>query len=155
HAGQKLYLLARHFPELARKVKKSDIDALVEPIASGAFNTYSAAFAILGLEAYARVAANASAGKLSISAVAGGSTKALALPDRMVASADFSDRASALTFASDGDFGAYYVMTQRGFDRSMQTQPMSSHLEVFREFVGSDGKPVTEVKLGDEVRVRL
>jgi uncharacterized protein YfaS (alpha-2-macroglobulin family) len=155
HAGQLLYLLARHFPELATHLKKSDLDALVEPIAKGTFNTYSAAFAILGLEAYARVAVDASAGKLSISEVSGKGKTALALSGELVANAAFADGASALKFASQGDFGAYYAMTQRGFDRSPPTQAMSSQVEVFREYVGKDGKPLTQVTLGDEVRVRL
>jgi uncharacterized protein YfaS (alpha-2-macroglobulin family) len=49
----------------------------------------------------------------------------------------------------------YYSVTQTGFDRAVPKTELRSGIEVLREFVGKDGKPVTTVKVGDELTVRL
>jgi uncharacterized protein YfaS (alpha-2-macroglobulin family) len=46
-------------------------------------------------------------------------------------------------------------VSQSGFDLAVPDKPMSQRLEVFREFVGADGKPLSQVKLGDEVEVHV
>jgi uncharacterized protein YfaS (alpha-2-macroglobulin family) len=50
-----------------------------------------------------------------------------------------------------GAFGAYYVVTESGFDTGVPDKPSSSFLEVFRSYETADGKAVTTVKLGDEI----
>lgn len=153
--GLLLYLLARHFPERAAAVTKPELDAIVAGIAHGSYNTHSSAAAIMGLEAYAERATAAGAGTRTLAEVVDGVTRPLTVPPTLLPLVPFSDKASALLFGSEGDFGAYYVVTQGGFDRAPPTKPVSAKIEVFREYVDADGKPIKGVKLGDEIRVRL
>ncbi|MCG2586790.1 hypothetical protein LZ005_20840 [Massilia sp. TS11] len=50
---------------------------------------------------------------------------------------------------------AYYAVTQAGFERSVPTAELRSGLELVREFVDRNGKPVSTVKVGDELTVVL
>ena len=47
-------------------------------------------------------------------------------------------------------------MTQSGYDLGLPSEvTKKQRLEVFREYLGADGKPITQVKLGDEVEVHV
>ena len=49
----------------------------------------------------------------------------------------------------------WYVLTQSGFDRTVQPAAQAQGLEVLREVLDDAGKPITTLKLGQEVTVRL
>jgi uncharacterized protein YfaS (alpha-2-macroglobulin family) len=113
----------------------------------------------MALEAYGQTAAEEPAGTLAIEELgAGGQAHPLALPKSLLPVVPFSPAATALRFASTGPFGAYYVVTESGFDRGVPDKPLSSFVEIFRTYETPDGKPAATVKLGDEltavVRVR-
>jgi len=156
--AQALYLIARHFPDRAARIAPAEIDAVVDPIFRGAYNTYDSAWSILALEAYAEAAAAAPGVTLSAEELAGNTVHALSLPPSLLPVASFSPSATAIRFGAEGPFGAYYVVGEAGFDRGLPDSPLAKSVEVFRTFQGADGKPVTTVKLGEEltavVRVR-
>jgi uncharacterized protein YfaS (alpha-2-macroglobulin family) len=101
------------------------------------------------------VADSQTRGKLSVAELVDGRPHALTLPDNLVPLAAFSERAQAIRFASDSNVGAYFIVTQKGFDRTLPTQPLTHKVEVFREYTDGHGKALTEVKLGDEIQVHL
>ncbi len=153
--AQALYLLARHFPELAARLDAAQITALADPIFNGRYNTFSSAWSVLALETYARVATREAPGKLSASEIVAGKPAPLDLTKGLLPMAAFSGRATALRFANDGPFDAYYVVGEHGFDATLPAKPMARKLEVFREYLDTAGKPIAVVKLGDEIRVRV
>jgi uncharacterized protein YfaS (alpha-2-macroglobulin family) len=153
--AQVLYLLARHFPEAVAKVGAAEITALADPIFNGAYTTYSSAWAILALETYGQAASAASGGKLAAAEIVDARPRVLSLPQSLLPMAPFSDRATAIRFTNSGPFDAYYVVGERGFDRTLPAQPLARKLEVFREYTDAAGKPVTSVKLGDEIQVHV
>lgn len=149
--AQALYLIARHFPERAARIAPADIDAVVDPIFRGTYNTYDSAWSILALEAYAESAAAAPGVTLSVEELTGTTAHALSLPPTLLPVTSFSPSATALRFGAAGPFGAYYVVGEAGFDVGLPDKPVAKSIEVFRTFEGPDGKPVTTVKLGEEV----
>jgi uncharacterized protein YfaS (alpha-2-macroglobulin family) len=156
HDAQVLYLLARHFPARAKALPPEAMAAMVKPIADGWYNTLNSAYTILALDAYAGVVGPEAMGKLSIVEIdAKGNKKPLVLPNNLVPRTAFSPAAAKLRFGNDAAITTYYSVTQTGFDRAVPKTELRSGLEVLREFVGKDGKPVTTVKVGDEVTVRL
>ncbi|PYM13341.1 MAG: alpha-2-macroglobulin, partial [Candidatus Rokuibacteriota bacterium] len=77
---QTLYLVARHFPEGARRLPASTLVTMAAPLNRGSFSTLSAAYSILALDAYATTVASAATGTLSITEIAGdGKTRQLTL----------------------------------------------------------------------------
>jgi len=154
--AQILYVLSRHFPERLPQLKPDTLEALVQPISQGYYNTYSSAQAILALDAYAKAAERQSFGNLAINEILQkGESRVLTLPPGLIPRAVFSPEATKLQFTNKGDLNAYTLAVQAGFDRGLPDKEIKNGLEVLREYVDAAGKPVKSVKVGDEIEVRL
>jgi uncharacterized protein YfaS (alpha-2-macroglobulin family) len=151
-----LYLISKHFPDRATAITPAQLDKLAEPIFQGRYNTFSSAFTILALEAYGKVASKSDAeGGLSIAQTLPSGKQPISLPASMLPVVNFSSEASALSFGAKGDFGAYWLLEQRGFDRAVPNKALSQKVEIFREYTDESGKPVDKVAVGDEIRVHV
>jgi uncharacterized protein YfaS (alpha-2-macroglobulin family) len=155
HDAQALLLLARHFPKRAATVQKEELDGIVNEVSTGAYNTFSSALSILALEAFSSTAADAAATTRTIHQVLHGNKEAIALPAGLLPHVPFSDQATALVFGSHGDFGSYWSLSQSGFDLEPAKKAMSKKIEIARDFLGDDDKPIAKVGLGDEIKVRV
>lgn len=155
HDAQALLLLARHFPKRAASVRKEELDGIVGEVSTGAYNTFSSALSILALEAFSSTAADTSATTRTIHQVLHGNKQAIALPGGLLPHVPFSEQATALVFGSHGDFGSYWSLSQSGFDLESPKKAMSKKLEIAREFLGGDDKPIGKLGLGDEIKVRV
>jgi uncharacterized protein YfaS (alpha-2-macroglobulin family) len=156
HDAQALYLLARHFPARVKALPPDAMTALIKPIADGRYNTLSSAYLILALDAYANAVGPEAMGKLSITQIdAQGNKRALALPENLVPRVPFTPGTVKLGVANAANITSYYAVTETGFDKEVPKTEVRSGMEVLREFVDSAGKPVTTIRVGDEVTVRL
>ncbi len=154
--AQTLYLIARHFPARLKALSPQTMNRFVAPLANGSFNTLSSAYTILAFEAMARTLGADALGKLSVTQLdAKGKPTELALPANLLPRAAIQPGTVKLKLANEARNTTYYSAAQSGFDRTPPTQELKAGLEVLREYMGVDGKPVTSVKLGDEVTVRL
>jgi uncharacterized protein YfaS (alpha-2-macroglobulin family) len=98
----------------------------------------------------------AAAGKLSIAEVLkDGMAKPLALPDGLFPKAAFSAQAAKLRFGDDAGLRAWYEVDESGFDRHPPLKAIAQGFEIIREYTDTDGKPLTTVKLGQEVVVHV
>jgi len=151
-----LYVLSRHFPARAKALPAESMIAMMKPVADNRFNTLSAAWTILALDAYAANVGNGALGKMSIAEIdARGQAKALALPDNLVPRVGFSPGMARLRFANEADLTSYYAVTESGFDRAPPATELKNGVEVIREYVDAKGNPLKSVKIGDEVMVRV
>lgn len=156
HDAMLLYLLARHFPARLSAVKTQSIEAIVEPVGQGIYNTLSSAYTILALDAYVTATGSKTLGKFTASEILrDGSTRALTLPAGVFPEADVAVGAKQLRFTNETALSAFYLLTQSGFDRVPPKDSLSQGLEVFRDYTDRSGKPVSEVTLGDELEVHL
>jgi alpha-2-macroglobulin len=154
--AQLLYLLARHFPARLKALEPPTFGRFVTPIANGGYNTHSAAWAILAIDAMAKQLGGEALGKLGATQIdAAGKAVELKLPANLLPRALFDAGTVKLTLTNDAALTTWYAVTQTGFDRTPPTTELKSGLEVMREYLGADGKPVTTVKIGDEVTVAL
>jgi uncharacterized protein YfaS (alpha-2-macroglobulin family) len=153
--AQLLYLLAKHFPDLAAKISPEQIDQMAQPIFKGSYNTFSSAQAILALEAYGEAAAKPEGGSQAMKELVAGQKRALTLPAGLMPVAEFSDKATAIEFESKGAFGSYWLVAQRGFDLEPAKKGISTKVEVFREYTDAHGKVLDKVVLGEELEVHL
>lgn len=151
-----LYVLARHFPARARALPPDAMLAMMKPVADNRFNTLSAAWTILALDAYAGNVGAAALGKLSIAEVdAGGRAKPLTLPQNLLPRVAFGADAAKLRFGNDADIASYYAISESGFDRIPPKSELRSGIEIIREYVDASGVPVKSVRIGDEITVRV
>ena len=154
--AQLLYLLARHFPARLKALDAKTFARFVTPLANGRYNTLSASTSILAIDAMARTLGTDALGKLSAAQVdAQGKVTPLALPANLLPRAAFDAGTVKLKLANDSALTTWYAVTQTGFDRTPPTTELKAGLEVVREYVAADGKPLTAVKIGDEVTVKL
>lgn len=154
--AQTLYIASRHFPDRAKKLDFATLASMVKTIQDGRFNTHSAAYVVLALDAYASQIEGKVAGKLSIAEIGkDGKPLALTLPQNLIPRVPFSANAGKLKFGNDSNLTTYYAVSESGFDKSPPMSELKSGMEVIREYVDAEGKPMTTVKVGQEVTVRL
>ena len=154
--AQTLYIASRHFPDRAKKLNFETLGAMVKTIQDGRFNTHSAAYVILALDAYAMQIESKIAGKLSISEMAkDGKSTALALPQNLIPRVSFSPLAAKLKFGNEANMTTYFAVSESGFDKVPPMSELKAGMEIIREYVDAEGKPVTAVKVGQELTVRL
>jgi len=152
--GWNLYLLHRHFPERAAKLPPAAIERLLAPMRDNTYNTLSSALAMLALEAYG--AAQEPVPPPGIEAV-GADNRARAIGEvtGLLRRATFSAGDRSLRIVPAAGVTAWYALAQNGFDLEPGPAVQDKGLEVVREYLDADGKPVSEVALGAEVTVRL
>ncbi len=154
--AQTLYIASKHFPERARKLDFATMGSMVKTIQDGRFNTHSAAYVILALDAYASTIDSKVAGKLSIAEIGrDGKAQALALPANLLPRVSFADTAAKLKFGNDSGLTTYFAVAESGFDRTPPMTELKSGMEIVREYLDGQGNPIGNVKVGDEITVRL
>lgn len=150
-----LYVLAKHFPDRLQAFGPVFVESLVKRLTSGEYYSLSAATSILALDAYAGVA-QGTAVKLTLAEVLkNNSAKPLAVPDGLFPRVPFSEAATKLRIGNPSKLPAYALVNESGFDRTPPAKAVSNGFEILREYTDSSGKPITQVKLGDEVEVHV
>lgn len=153
-------LACKHFPELAGNFSYEDLCVITVPLARNRFNTISAATTILALKAYSDLAKQSDV-RVSLSELArtGGAAVVLVPEATGLVQSPLSPQAGNVRFglAQEGgrDLGAFYQVTEAGFDTGVPEQRIADGLEVFREILGPQGKAVEKLKVGEGALVRL
>jgi len=154
--SQIVYLLSRHFPKELKRLDAAALESLAGPMRDNRYNTLSSAYTLLALDAYATAIGADGTHKFTLAEIlADNSKRPVQLPGGLLPKANYSSQAIRLQFGSGSDYPAWTVVNQSGFDRQLPTQEIKQGIEVFREYKDAAGKPVTVVKLGDEVEVHL
>jgi uncharacterized protein YfaS (alpha-2-macroglobulin family) len=156
HDALVLWITAKHFSERLPSLPPDVLTNLAKRTSDGWYNSLSAGTTLLALDAYASATESKTA-QLSISEVLRPDkrVRALTLPQGLFPKVDFSEQAGALRFGNDTDLNAYYLIEQAGFDRKPPTTAMKQGMEVLREYSDANGKPLSEVTMGQEITVRL
>lgn len=154
--AQTLYLLARHFPARLQTLEPTTLQRFVGPLGQGRYNTLSAAWSVLAIDAMARQWGDEALGKLSATQVdAKGTAVALRLPANLLPRVAFDAGTVRLKLGNQSAQTTWYAISQSGFDRVPPATELKAGLEVLREYTGADGKPAASVKIGDELTVQL
>jgi len=152
-----LYLLSAHFPNRAKALPPKALEALVAPVARGNFNTHNSALTLLALDTYVKaVGGDAKVAQMAIQEVlADGKARPLPLIPGLIAKGAVSQEAKTLRYENPSDLTGYYGLIEAGFDRQLPAKEIKDGIEVYREYVDAAGKPVTSVRLGQEIEVHL
>jgi len=155
----RLYLITRHFPEKASSIPPQVLENMVRSLKEERYTTYSSAMSILALDSYSsQIAQQSSADGLSISAI-GKDKKAqptlISTLQGLLAEGHFTADAQAISFTNTNNAPAWYVVTQSGYDLQAPQKALSRGLEITRDYTDEQGKPVTQVTLGEKINVHL
>jgi uncharacterized protein YfaS (alpha-2-macroglobulin family) len=156
--SQYVALIARHFPDLLKRISAQDFEAIMQPIARGDFNTLSAAYAIWALKSYSENSAR-SAPDLNIAELnRAGRVTPLPASGALVRRAAFTADAATLRFTTKNvvpGLGSFYQIIETGFDRLVPTEPIRSGLEIYREFIDEHDRVTDHAQLGRPITARL
>ncbi len=148
--AQYVYLVAKHFPHLLEDIGGEQIEALLQPIMSNRFNTLSASYTILALQAWTAAVSSDSA-ELGIYS---GQGERLAAATQFVRAA-LDNEIRSVEFRGNPGSALFHVVSQTGFDRADATAAIANGIEVQRDYVNDDGIVVTTARIGEELTVRL
>lgn len=154
--AQLLYLTARHFPQRLSGMSGQALANLSEAISGNQYNTLSSAYAMLALDAYAKVAGEPEqAGLTMLAIMKDGREQVLKLPEGLFPSVPVSAEAEKVRFLARGDRPLFYQLTESGYDLKPPDKPMLEGLEIQREYRNLDGETVTKAALGETLEVHL
>jgi uncharacterized protein YfaS (alpha-2-macroglobulin family) len=149
-----LYLLNRHVPALAKQVTPAGLERLLDPLRNNSYNTLSSAMTVLALDAYASAHGGVALPTLQ-AAGKDGKARQIGAPVGLLTRGNFIGADNRLWVTPADATPVWYVLDQSGFDRVMPAATQNHGLEVLRDYLDADGKPVTSLNLGQEVTVRL
>jgi uncharacterized repeat protein (TIGR01451 family) len=156
--SQYLAIIARHFPDLLKRVSVEDFENIVKPIGTGEFNTLSAAYAVWALKSYSENVAR-QVPEMHIAEIGSdGREREISTAGKLVRRSPFSPSATSLRFIAKNQpvgFGAFFQIVETGFDRNLPTKPITQGLEVYREFLDHRGDIITTATLGEPITARL
>jgi len=149
-----IYLLARNFPERAKKIGGDQILALADSITRGELNTLSASQAIIALDAYANIAGTPAQSRVTFSEILhDNSSRSLPVTGNLFAHAIVSPDAKSVHVEGQTPFALFYQLTEAGFDLRPPTRETRNKIEVFREYRNEKHKPINSISLDSKVDV--
>ncbi len=143
-----IYLVAKHFPDRLSRIGGESIEKLVEPVMKNRFNTLSAAYTILALNAWTEAIPEVELGLYS-----GAGEQIASATDFVRAALENHVRELELRGADGNDI--FYVVSQTGFDRTPPQDKLAEGLEVQRDYLDDSGDAVSIATIGEELTVRL
>jgi hypothetical protein len=151
-----LYLLAKHFPDRARRLSARVFENIATPLEHNEFNTLSAAMTMLALDVYAQNHAGALE-KLRIDEIRAGGRATLiaALQGNLLQAGSWSAGAMALRLTNASDQRAWAVLDEAGYDRDVPTTAIKNGLEIVRDYTDTKGKALGVIKPGEEIDVHV
>ncbi len=148
-----LYIVSKHFPERLGEVSTNDLQVLVDQLNRG-YNTVSSALSVLAFQAYGEKVGFKSTDKVKVTQVIESKATPLNLVGDLFPKSSFDRKTAEVTVSNNSEALTFYSVTQAGFDKE-KTPEINNGIEVFREFLDSEGEGIKTVSLGDEVTVRL
>lgn len=158
HDTMTLYLIAKHFPDKLRKLPPETFERIGAQIQQGWYHSLSSSSVVLAVDAYSNAVAQSAAAKgvKATTIDAQNRSQALVLGALMpLAKAAVPIGTTRLRLTNGGDLPLYYALAEAGYERDIPTVAQSQRLEIIREFLDAQGKPISEARLGDEITVRL
>lgn len=149
-----LYLLQRHFPALAAQVKPVAVQNLFAPLRNNRYNTLYSALTVLALDAQAGAPAAAALPALQAQDKSG-ARRNIGQRNGIVVAGRYAPTDPRVFVFPAADAPAWYLLNQTGFDLRPPAATQSKGLEVLREYLDDAGQPITTLRLGQEVTVRL
>ncbi|MCB0421899.1 MAG: alpha-2-macroglobulin family protein [Bdellovibrionales bacterium] len=156
HKLMSLFLFIKHFPERKDLYSEEDLIEIAESLGKN-YNTRSAALASLAFVTYAERQKDLALLKdVKVTERSQNKTVAtLRIPEKLFSAVAFSGNNEQLVLDNMGKSPIFYSQEQSGFSLPKTEPPKNQSIEVFREFLDTQGKPIEKVKVGEEVTVKL
>ncbi|MDR2550274.1 MAG: alpha-2-macroglobulin [Desulfobulbus sp.] len=154
HDAELLTLMARHFPQLLAGIPDTLLPALGDWVSREQYHSLSAALLIRAFDLYGRSIAPQS-GQMTVEAGMEQALGPLSLHGQPPKADLVPGWDKVILRKEQAGTPAFYQLTEAGFDRQPPGGELRQGLEILREYIGADGKPLTQVEVGEEFTVRL
>lgn len=157
----KIYLITKHFSQYAKDIPAQALENLVLMLNQERYTTQSSAMTMLALDSYASSinTGELTADDLTITSESNNEQqdkiKTIATLKGLLAKGSFAADTRSVSFNNNANLPAWYLLTQQGFDKNVQLQPITKGLEVYREFTDDKGNVINKVTLGDKINVTV
>jgi uncharacterized protein YfaS (alpha-2-macroglobulin family) len=151
-----LNIISRHFPQRLRDISESLLVDMALQMERQSYTTISANHALMAINSYLRAVPTAETGRYIVNEILRDNQRIELKPlGTTLFSAPFSAAAEKITLENRDNINLFYQITAAGFDREVPTTETKNGIEVYREFLDDAGRPVTSIKVGDVVTVKL
>ena len=156
----KIYLISKHFDNKINDIPAQAIENMTLMLNEERYTTQSAAMTMLALDSYnsAIKAHELDENDLTVTTKSKDQEAKIATIAKLknlLAKGKFNNSVESISFHNAKNLPAWYLISQKGFDRSVQQEPINKGLEIYREFTDNDGKQIDTVKLGDTINVTV
>lgn len=154
--AQYLYIIAKHFPNLAAQVGDKILLQLVAVMNNDEMNTVLAGYTSMALAAYQQHNEISSSSSLSISELlANNQEKKMNSDDanyqHLVVGADVKQ----IKLNNPDQLTYFYQLAQTGFNKVLAKEPLKKGIEIYREYRDDKGNVISSVALGSEIEVHI
>lgn len=154
--AQYLYLVAKHFPNLLSSVSDQLLTQLIQSINNNELNTMLSGFTSLALGAFPQVSLEDKNNALSITKLMSNNQEInVPISDANYQKTEVDSSVQQIRFNNPDKKLFFYQLVQTGFNKDLPNSPLQQGLEVFREYKDAEGHPITDVALGDEIKVHI
>ncbi len=130
----------------------------MENLSTDSFNTLSASYSVLALDAYAKAVGKPKGMDVSVSEMTG-KDRVVSLPmqEGLFPSLSFSPGAKSIRIENREKNHLFYQVLQKGFDKKLPDSRVEEGVEVEREYLTLSGDSAEEAVTGEvlEVRIRI
>ncbi|MGQ3887597.1 alpha-2-macroglobulin [Legionella sp. CNM-1927-20] len=154
--AQYLYLLAQHFPSQLEKLGDKLVLQLIKAINSSDINTLFSGYMSLALASYNQgVQLNTTEPLVITGVLNNNQQKMLDTANNTYKKLTLSDTLKQIVIDNPNNQRYFYQLTQAGFNKQLPIKEIRQGLEIYREYLSLDGKPITQLPLGNEIEVRI
>ncbi len=156
YASLYVTIVADYFPEKIQLLKKEMLADLFQFMTYAHYNSYSVSSALRALKALEDTAAQTG---VTVSELQGTGKNQVTVPinlsNGLQGKGTFSEKADEILFEKQSDLPVYYMVLNGGYALENPVKKVNNSIEVFREYLNTDGSKITDLKKGDEVLVRI
>ncbi|STX51507.1 Alpha-2-macroglobulin [Legionella busanensis] len=154
--AQYLYILAQHFPNQLANLDDKLVLSLVKALNSSEINTLFSGYMSLALAAYNQSAEPSTNIPISIIGVGDNNQqKLLDNTNNVFKKLFLTDTLKQIVIDNPNNQRYFYQLTEEGFNKQLPTHEIKQGIEIYREYLSLDGKPITQISLGNEIQVRI
>ncbi len=149
-----LYLFSRHAPSQLERLETALLTRMSSDIAQNRYNTLSSAWLMMAFEHYQPMSptkANGDKFSIQVKTEQGEQTREFTDEPAIMPLGD--EVVKQITFSNQTNQPAWFAVSQTGYAREAGLKALVQGLEVERDYLDKQGKPVNEIKLGDEIDV--
>ncbi|MDR2729471.1 MAG: alpha-2-macroglobulin family protein [Treponema sp.] len=151
-----LNIISRHFPQRLRDISESLLVDMAQQMERQSYTTISANHALMAIDAYLKAVPAAETGRFTVQEISKDNQRIDLKPaGTALFSVPFSAGAAKIGLENKDNLNLFYQITAAGFDSEIPSKETKNGIEIYREFLDSAGKPVSSIKVGDVVTVKL